>query len=190
MPKESFSKEAVLEAAWEIVRHRGIEAVSVRTVAARLHSSPGPIYRHFGTIQNLMNAVLERAQRLLVSWMLEPYTEFSFLNMGIGFIRFARDEAKLFQGTMLTPRYSRGFIRSTNVICMSLMEKMEQFSQFSNENRKKILETMSIVSYGLAVQIFLGILPQPSDEEIIQRLNLIGTGTLHYYKTLMPRHTD
>jgi AcrR family transcriptional regulator len=185
VPKESFTKEAVLDAAWGIARESGFDSVSVRTVAAVLHSSPGPIYRHFGTMQQLTDALLQRAQQVLIGLMQEPYSEFPFLNMGVGFIRFARDEAKLFQTTLLTPRYAREFVCSTNAICLSLMAQMEPFAQLTDAYRTKILDAMSIISYGLAVQIFLGILPKPDDEEIIQRLNAIGTGALEHYQRQM-----
>lgn len=185
MPKEFFTKEAVLEATWSITRQRGIDSVSVRTVAALLHSSPGPIYRHFGTMQHLTQAMLQRAQQLLISWMQEPYTEFAFLNMGVGFIRFARDEANLFQATLLSPHYTRDFVRSTNAICLSMMETMEPFKPFTQDYRAQILEAMSIVGYGLAMQIFLGLISKPSNEEIIKRLKTMGTGTLEYYQNKM-----
>jgi len=52
--------ESILDAAIEILRERGLDAVSMRSVAGRLGVSPVPLYSRVGNKDALLDAVAER----------------------------------------------------------------------------------------------------------------------------------
>ena len=52
--------ESILDAAIEILRERGLDAVSMRSVAGRLGVSPVPLYSRIGNKDALLDAVAER----------------------------------------------------------------------------------------------------------------------------------
>lgn len=52
-------RAAVIEAASELFAARGVEAVSVRDIAAKANVNYGLIHRHFGTKENLLQDVLK-----------------------------------------------------------------------------------------------------------------------------------
>src|SRR4030088_2539391 len=56
-------RQALIEAALELVREGGGEAVSVREAARRAGVSPGAPFRHFPTRTALMTAVAEESMR-------------------------------------------------------------------------------------------------------------------------------
>ncbi|MEB3983043.1 helix-turn-helix domain containing protein [Mycobacterium sp. 663a-19] len=51
---------AILEAATELFAERGPEATSIRDIAARSRVNHGLVFRHFGSKENLVAAVLDR----------------------------------------------------------------------------------------------------------------------------------
>ena len=60
-PKVKVTKEMVLNAAFEITRAEGIEAVNAKNVAAYLKCSTQPVMYNFATIEELKLAVFDQA---------------------------------------------------------------------------------------------------------------------------------
>ena len=46
-PKVTFTKEDVIQAAFEIVQKRGVKLFTARRIAKKLKSSTAPVYSHF-----------------------------------------------------------------------------------------------------------------------------------------------
>lgn len=117
MPRNlTFNAESVLDAALDLARKEGIEALSARAVAARLGASTAPVYSAFSSMESLKEALLDEALELLDASVERRYTEGRFLNQGVGFAVFARDEPRLFlalfdagEGSLLE-RYRAGLV--------------------------------------------------------------------------------
>lgn len=62
-PKPKFSKDEIVDAALEIVRERGIDALTARELGAKLGSSARPIFTVFASMDEVAQAVREKAQR-------------------------------------------------------------------------------------------------------------------------------
>ena len=71
-PKQKFTKEDIVEAAFNVVREQGWEALSQRSIAKKLNASIGPIYSYLKSMTNLEEAVIEKAYELLLHYMLTP----------------------------------------------------------------------------------------------------------------------
>ena len=72
-PKIKVPYEDIVTEALQIVREKGIEAVNARSVAARLNCSVQPIFRTFGTMDELKTAVLKRANEIYEGVMVFMY---------------------------------------------------------------------------------------------------------------------
>ena len=92
-----YSREKVVEAAFQLIREQGWPAASVRAIARRLGSSTMPIYSHAKSIDELEKDLRMKARVLLKEYQHRPYTEFALLNLAFGYIVFARDEKNLFR---------------------------------------------------------------------------------------------
>ena len=98
--KKRIHKEEILKAALSIVRERGAEALNARSVATKLASSTQPIYRSVGNMSMLLELTLVEIEKIYNSYLEEeincgkypPYK-----SLGMGYIRFAAEEPKLFQ---------------------------------------------------------------------------------------------
>lgn len=108
-PKAKFTREDVISAAFALVREQGMEALTARSLAARLGSSPKPIFGLFSSMEELQEAVIQRAQALfserisqeMASGRFPPYK-----SSGMAYIRFAQEEKPLFK--LLYMRDRRG----------------------------------------------------------------------------------
>ena len=69
-PKVRITRQAILEAALEIVRQKGPNALNARSLAGSLGCSVQPVFREFSSMQALHAAVVQTAQQLFDAEML------------------------------------------------------------------------------------------------------------------------
>ncbi|MCP4368986.1 MAG: TetR/AcrR family transcriptional regulator [Deltaproteobacteria bacterium] len=96
-PKVKFKKEAIIDAAFNVVRKNGWQELSARSIARELNSSTGPIYSHLDSMNNLEEEVIQKAMALFMEHIIKPRTGDKWIDHGIGYVFFARDEKHLFK---------------------------------------------------------------------------------------------
>ena len=74
---------AILEAATDLFAERGPAATSIRDIAARSHVNHGLVFRHFGTKENLVGAVLDHLGANLSALLLNPATPADVLDRAL-----------------------------------------------------------------------------------------------------------
>src|SRR5215469_1331069 len=63
--RRSRTKEAILEAAFELLRGQGLEGIAVRELARRLDYSPAALYRYFQGRDQIIAALVEDSAGML-----------------------------------------------------------------------------------------------------------------------------
>jgi AcrR family transcriptional regulator len=97
-PRNSqFSREEIIEAAFQLVRTEGWAGFSVQAVAKAINSSTMPIYSQFANVRELEDAVCLKAMKLLKERMLAERTGDRWIDQGISYVRFAQEEKFLFR---------------------------------------------------------------------------------------------
>ena len=97
MPKKVlFSKELIIEKAFELFKEEGIESISARNVGKILDASPAPIYKSIGSMKNLKKELIKKAKDLFIEYLSKRRTGIKFLDIGMGISIFAREEKQLF----------------------------------------------------------------------------------------------
>ncbi len=96
-PKNTFTEEMLLGAAFKIVRHQGIKKLSARSLAKELNCSTTPIYRYLDSMDKVEKIMRKRAINLLLEYQLTRRTGHAFFDMGLGYILFAKNEKNLFR---------------------------------------------------------------------------------------------
>ena len=61
MPKVKFTKEIIVEAAYELMKIEGFNNLSVRKIAKYLKSSTAPIYFNFNTVDDLKELFIKNS---------------------------------------------------------------------------------------------------------------------------------
>ena len=99
-PKVKVKKEDVINAAVDIVRSSGVQAINARTIASALNCSTQPVFSNFASMDELRLAVVERADKLCQEYMQREVEsgEFpAYKANGMAYIRFAKEEKELFK---------------------------------------------------------------------------------------------
>ena len=95
-PKNKFTREEMVAAALRVVRARGIEALTAKTVADELGTSTRPIFTGFGSMDDVRREVYAAAVAVYDGYAKEGLREkIPFLGVGQQYIRFAREEPEL-----------------------------------------------------------------------------------------------
>ncbi len=102
-PKAKFTREEIIEAAFQIVRTEGLEALTSRALGAYLGSSARPIFTVFQSMDEVQQAVMDAAKMLYKQYVRRGLTwEHPFKGVGTEYILFSIQEPKLFQLLFMT----------------------------------------------------------------------------------------
>ena len=96
-PKFKFTKEQIIESAFNIVRRKGWEGLTTRSLAGELGASARPIYSFFKSIGELEEDTVKMAVDLLQEYMTRKSTGDPWHDHGIGYVMFAMEEKYLFK---------------------------------------------------------------------------------------------
>lgn len=102
--KESITINMILDTAFQMTREEGFANVTARKVAAKAGCSTQPIFRVYKNMEELWDAVYERAATYFQDfYSLYPRTgKAPFCNLGMAYIAFAREERHLFELLFVT----------------------------------------------------------------------------------------
>lgn len=99
-PKVKITKEDILNAAMEIVRKSGAQALNARSVASALSCSTQPVFSNFRTMEDLTLAVVSKADELCNEYIKQEAESGKYpvyKASGMAYIRFAKEEKELFK---------------------------------------------------------------------------------------------
>ena len=164
-PNKKFSKEQIVDIAFEIARVEGIDSISIRKVAEKLGSSIAPIYVNFKNVDELINAVIKKIINLSQQLIEEQNTGDRFYDIGVASIKFAKNYNVLFTDLVLKRNsYIKSYGGEIDPIFINEMKKDSEFYNFTEEDLKDILLKMKIFQVGLSVMIANDLLPEEFDQ--------------------------
>ncbi len=102
-PKAKFTREEIVEAALNIVKRDGFEALTSRALGSYLGSSARPIFTVFQNMDEVQQAVIDAAKALYKKYVDQGLLwEHPFKGVGTQYILFSIQEPKLFQLLFMT----------------------------------------------------------------------------------------
>ena len=88
-PRVKFSREEIVQAALDVAREKGADAMTTRDIAARLGVSTQPIFTYFRSMAEVRAAVHAAAETFYQKYAAEGLAEeIPFLGYGMRHIRF------------------------------------------------------------------------------------------------------
>lgn len=99
-PKVKITREAIVNAALELVRQQGWEAINARAIAGVLGCSTQPVFSNYATMNLLKEDVIALAGEIYGEYMakiMENEEIPKYKASGLAYIGFARDESELFK---------------------------------------------------------------------------------------------
>ncbi|SEN90905.1 transcriptional regulator, TetR family [Amphibacillus marinus] len=165
-PKQRFSRQQIVDAAFYIAEHEGIDQITMRKVAKQLKSSVAPIYVNFTDIEQLKQAVFAEivvtSQRLLN----ERKTNQPFRDIGIASLNFAQRYPLLFNDFVLKQNnYLSSFDQNMWPTLINQMKTDPALVSLSEEALAHLLMNMRIFQLGLSIMTANQLLPQEWDDK-------------------------
>jgi len=174
-PKNKFTREEIIEAAFEVAREEGFSKITARSVASRLNSSVAPIYVNFKTIDELVQAVVQRVFALSEELLVKQKGQNLFENIGKASLAFARDYPVLFRELVLKPNPYMTSYEETEKAMVEALKENEEMKGWNVEERRRLLLKMRIFQLGLSAMVANGHVPSWLDDQESEKL-LMETG--------------
>lgn len=154
-PRPKYTKEEIVDAAYELTRERGIDAVVAREVGKRLHTSASPIFTVWNSMEELKEEVWKLAKQKYQEYMEDifDYTP-SFKEFGMRWVGFAAEEPNLYRLLFLSRRdthtpYVR-FRQEFGSILIPLVKEIMKTFGLSKEDAEDLLNQMILFANGIA----------------------------------------
>lgn len=191
-PKKKVSREEIIDAAFEIAVDEGIKAISVRKIANKIECSVAPIYVNFENIEDVISALIGKVKSISLEMGLTQYTDNSFLNFGIGSVKFALKYGRLYKDILienLNTKADENETKKQYEIILEQMHNNEFLKDFNNKELLDILFKMRTFTHGLATLACCGDLPLDfTEEKIIKTLAQAGEDII--YGAKRRKHKD
>ncbi|WP_096154186.1 MULTISPECIES: TetR/AcrR family transcriptional regulator [Bacillus] len=172
-PKKKFSKEQIIDAAFEIAKTEGLDKITIRKVADKLGSSIAPIYVNFNDVEELIREVVKRTIDVNQQMVLEQNSGDLFRDIGIASLRFAREYSVLFIDLMMKQNeYIKDYNQEIGNDLVSLMKESLHHEGFTDDELMNILLKMRIFQGGLSIMVANGLLPKEfNDNKVVELLD-------------------
>jgi len=167
-PKQKYTKDDIVDAAFNIIREQGWEALTQRSIAQKLNASIGPIYSYLKSMTKLEEAVIEKAYELLLHYMITTRGNDGLASPSFGYVLFAKTERKLFK-CFFNEKHTAIHKKSCQHLWQTLREAMKNdpiYSKLSDRQKESLHLNSVIYAYGLAILINISFYDEFTDEEI------------------------
>ncbi len=151
-PKTKFPIDDIVDAALAVVRRDGLENLTTRAIAGELQSSTMPIYSCGKTITEIEVEVVKRCWGILADYQKKPLTNDIYIDMGLGYVLFAKHENHLF-GCIHSSKHvalNKRHAEENFIYNLNRLKDYTPFAEVTEELRLKIMMQGWIFCHGLA----------------------------------------
>lgn len=166
-PAIRFSRESVLNAAYELVRRDGPASLNARAVARELGGSTQPIFRLFSGMDELYQEVVALADSTIRASMRQraAISDAPYLSVCMSYLLFARDEPQLFKLLFMRDRVKDGSAKMEYKHSWGF-NIIEKSMGVDHDTAVKLYERTFFHTHGLAVCIATKYMPCMSEEQM------------------------
>lgn len=160
-PKIKFTKEQIIDAAFEIAQTEGMDSITMRKIAERMGSSVAPIYVNFKNVDELNEALIEKIISISQQLLKEENTGNPFRDIGNASLRFAMEYSVIFKDlVMKKSKYMQDYDEKMIPVLIEEMKKDPGLNRFTVDELKTILLKMKIFQLGLSMMAANSLLPK------------------------------
>jgi len=181
-PKQRFTKEEVITAALNLTRKDGIAGVTARGLGAELGCSSRPIFTAFRNMDEVQKETVSAARNLYNSYVEKGLTETpAFKGVGMQYIRFAREEPRLFGLLFMTAGETSptlaDVLPSIDDNSDRILSSIEKAHSLSRVVSYRLYQSMWIFTHGIACLCATGV-SRLTEYETSSLLTEVFTGLL------------
>ena len=186
-PKAKYSREEIIEIAFQMARENGIESVVARELGKRMGTSSSPIFTAFKNMEELHIEVRKMAMKEFESYVSDAvnFTP-AFKHVGERMIQFAATEPKLFQLLYMKEQSVRqryqdliSELGDTVEVCMEVMQKDYALTR---EQAEKLFGQIWLHTFAICVLV-AGKVCHFTGEEISEMISREFQGALMLIKS-------
>lgn len=165
-PKNKFTKEEMVAAALQVVRTKGIEGLTAKTMADALGTSTQPIFTAFGSMDTVRQEVCAAAVRVYDQYTNAGLQEkIPFFGVGMQYIRFAREEPELYRLLFMTAGPDGSNVTSEYESCRAMIQDtLQRIYRMSPKTAEVCFRNLWLVVHGLATLIVTGDCPYDDNQ--------------------------
>jgi len=170
-PKVKFTKEYIIDIAFELAKIEGIDSITMRKIAEKMGSSVAPIYVNFKNNNELIEAVIDRIISISQQLLIEESTGDPFQDMGRASLRFAMEYSVLFRDlVMKNNEYMKDYDKKIIPSLIVEMKKDPELEDFTEDELKTILLKMRVFQLGLSIMVANDLLPEDYKEKDLMNI--------------------
>lgn len=174
MPKlKRISRERIIEGALSIIQSKGLAGLNARSLAGELNCSTQPIYSEYKNMDELKGELKKEAEityKKCVNYYLNETSYPSYLSVGMGYVKFAKEHKGLFQYLYMQPQENKGQLFE-DINEKEIQTILVEQYKLSLHDAKNYHTEMAIYTYGLACALNVDHI-QISEEEIAEHLKI------------------
>ena len=150
-PKSKFTREQIIETAFQMVREEGLSSLKARDLAQKLGTSTAPIFTAFNSVEEIRDEVVRKANALYGEYIKEGLKQIpAFKGAGMKYIEFAKDEPELFKILGINKKFTDNFLPAYDENSPEVLNVLENKYGMSNETARKLYNHMSVYAFGFA----------------------------------------
>lgn len=186
-PKPKHTREEIIAAGVEIMREKGVNALSSRELGARLGTTARPIFTAFKNMEELQNEVLKEifAQMKALGKKLSNDLPF-YKKCAVAMISFASHEPKLFQALFMCEHNNFRSMEKKYTVLKDVSDRcIQEFIKdftLTEVQSKLVFNQLWIYTYGIAAMCALQ-LCSFTDKEICEKIAIQTEGILKIIKS-------
>ncbi len=171
-PKLKFTKKEIIDSAFNLVRYKGWNNLSTRAIANELGSSARPIYSFFKSMDVLEEELVKMSYNLHYEFMVREKTGDLWIDHGIGYVMFAREEKHLYRGinNEKNIRHFAVYGQRNWDACTNSLSDYPRFQGLTEEQIYQIQATRLFFAHGLAFHVSNSPPDAWEDDIIVQKI--------------------
>lgn len=154
-PKAKFTRKEIIAAAMQIVRERGVDAVTSRELGKRLGSSACPVFTVFANMEEVIAALMDAVKACYKEYIARGLKqELAFRGVGAAYIQFAIAEPKFFQLLFMAEQEQPTDIGHTLIRIDEnydeILRSVREPYGLSGEDAKRLYQHLWVYTHGIA----------------------------------------
>ncbi len=151
-PKQRITREMILERSFAMFCQEGMGAVNARSVAKALNCSTQPIFSYFSGMDDLKNALDQKARETFETMLKDAASENDTLNQYTkAYVRFATQEPNLFAHMFLDVQKTAAGFSVEEMLREPLWEAESRQNGLTVEQARVVCVNTLIFAHGLAL---------------------------------------
>lgn len=192
-PKAKFTREEIIEAAFQMARAEGIDRITARELGKKLQSSARPIFTVFENMEEVRSKVIARAKEVYGSYVAEGLRqELAFKGVGMAYIRFSMEEPMLFRLLFMSAVPGKSGVETIlpqiDASYEDILQSVQKYVD-SREAADMIYQHLWTYTHGIATMCATGLCSYTT-EQIGERLTQIFVALMMMEKRGMSHDKD